>query len=339
MYDESKKLTNIDFLNKKPKDSELKTKYTKEFIEKNMKKDYDGLGEVRFKGKNKWGQEGYDPEDPENSDRDETEKETKELKKLSKKKQQRLQEKSKKLLRTKKRKKKKQKEANEIEGFGDQGDLLELAGKSGGWGGQGFTDQKEDQTDSNVSNAKNPISIPKSKKKKRKKPKKDSKSKKQKKNKKKSRNKQKAHALFGAEGTNQVSHEPISEPVSKPEDKFSDLDLLQTIDLKPASKKTSSSLVSPLNIDIEEYQEKWEALDEKQEEFKLTIDGSMKKFKKTLKSVGFAILDVQDTEIICAATYKTSEVLLYISVDSDESDGIIASNNSQIASLVISALS
>jgi hypothetical protein len=335
LYDESLKLTNFDVALKKTKVTELKTKYTKEFIEKNMKKDYDGLGEVRFKGKSKWGEDGYDEkQEVEKEDNDDKEKG---FKKLSKKKQQRLEEKSKKLLRVKKRKKKKHKEASDIEGFGDQDDLLELAGKSGGWGGEGFTEREKEET--GISNTKNEINLPKSKQKKRKK-KKSKKEKKQKKNKKKNRTKakEKAKALFGEDNKDQKSTEKTMKVENAIDDKFADFDLLSGQTNSVPAKKESSNMLKPFDIDIDEYQEKWEELEDNQEDFKISFNGSISKFKKKLKKLGFAILDVQDSEIICAGLHNSVEVLMYIGYDSDGSDGIIASKDSNITSLVISAL-
>lgn len=334
MYDESKKLTNFELLDKKPKVTELKTKYTKEFIEKNMKKDYDGLGEVRFKGKSKWGKDGYD-EKVEKEDEAKEEGET-EFKKLSKKKQQRLEEKSKKLLRVKKKKKKKQKDVEEIEGFGDQGDLLELAGKSGGWGGEGFTESKRDETREGGSNAKAQLNLPEGKIRKSKKTKKAKKEKKKKKkNKKKEKAKKKAQALFGGEANEPG---PIPPKTEESTDKFSDLDLLTGGNIQSFSAQPTSTLVQPSDMEIEEYQEKWETLEDFHEEFKVNFDGSMKRFKSKIKSLGFAILDIQDSEVICVGVYEGSDVLMYLSLDPEDADGILASKNSRIASLVISAL-
>ena len=336
LYDESKKLTNFDVNMKKAKEPELKTKYTKEFIEKNMKKDYDGLGEVRFKGKSKWGEDGFDQEGQDDEGKGEAKRE-KGLKRLSKKKQQRLEEKSKKLLnmKKKKKKKKKQKNAEGLEGFGDQQDLFELAGKGGGWGGEGFTERAPATEDQSKSNTKAELSLPKAKSKKKKKSKK--KEKKAKKKKKQSKSKQKAQALFGAE-QNETANEAKqteSQNQDNQDDKFSDLDLI-LVENKPKQEKT---LLKPLRIDIEDYQEKWEELEDKQEEFKLDFTGSISKLKRKLQTLGFSILDVQDSEIICAGLYNSREVLLYIGYDSDESDGIIASEDANVASLVISGLS
>ena len=121
---------------------ELKTKYSKEFIARNMKKTFEGVTVVNFKGKSKWGEGGYsDGEEQASSES----KPKPSLGKLSKKKQKELQAKSKKLLQGGKKKKKKGKGKEFVfaEKEGDVVDILEVKGGGGGWGDEGFQETRE----------------------------------------------------------------------------------------------------------------------------------------------------------------------------------------------------
>ena len=103
-----------------------------------------------------------------------------------------------------------------------------------------------------------------------------------------------------------------------------------------STEATQEPSIQAFNIDMETYQTEWDAMENDQQEFSVNWVAGINKLQKKIKAIGFAIIDIEDDEIICAASFKKETILLYVSYsDEGESEAIVACRNSDLQNKVV----